>query len=258
MEEEIKNNDELSKQSSTINKKDQYINLTKKQLLASFINNLYVDKFLANLQKKKLLKNKEKYEWLKPVWFEYAPESARQYREALEQANDLKQMEHLKNKLWISYNVDWTMNILLLNKTFCEDISWQNKRFNFVQAKKIEKNNVEWYKLMTDYNDNDTEEEIKQSDRYKFMNAFNYHWKNKWDTPQSWSIFRQLTWCNDRYLTNTFCKDEHWIIMPNVIRLRTLHESSHNRIWSNLSFNDVSWKNLFCNIRVCGIKDYFG
>jgi hypothetical protein len=67
------------------------------------------------------MKQKEQYEKLKPLGFEYAPESAKNKREKLKNEDDIKKMEFLKSI--VSYNSDHTMNIITLKKTFCEDIS---------------------------------------------------------------------------------------------------------------------------------------
>jgi hypothetical protein len=142
----------------------------------------------------------------------------------------------------VSYNTDGTINIIDLHKTFCEDISGQNNRFNFVQAQELEKTNSWWYKLMTDYNDWDTDEDKKQTDRYKIINIFS---QNKGDTTEWMALFRDMAWCNDRYWTGTLYKNEKWEEVNGLARDRILVKDSVNRGWSDT--DDFS--------RVCGFKD---
>jgi hypothetical protein len=73
---------------------------------------------LALLQK---AEKKEQYEKLQPTGFEFAPVSAKQYRETLKNENNVQKMQYWHDN--VSYNVDHTINIIKLDKTFCEDIS---------------------------------------------------------------------------------------------------------------------------------------
>jgi len=77
---------------------------------------------------------------LKPAGFEFAPESAKQKREELKNTDNVEKLQWIHDN--VSYNADHTMNILKLEKTFCENISGQDKSFTFAQAQKLEKTNA--------------------------------------------------------------------------------------------------------------------
>lgn len=182
----------------------------------------------------------EKYEILKPAGFEHAPQSAKAKWEELAKTKKVEKLQWIYDN--VSYNSDHTMNILALKKTFCEDISWQNDTFTFAQAQKLEKTNTWWYKLMTDYNDADSDQEKKQSDWYKLINLFSW---NNWDTYAWMEFFRDMAWCNNRYWTATPYKDEKWKIVKGVVRYRKLDKYYCNGYWSITDNNN----------RVCGFKD---
>lgn len=182
----------------------------------------------------------EEYETLKPAGFEYAPKSAQGKWKEWANTKNLEKMKWSQNN--VSYNADGTINILSLKKTFCEDISWQDESFTFAQAQELEKTNAWWYKLMTDYNDTDSDQEKKQTDRYKLINLFSW---NNWDTVEGMRLFRDMAWCNNRYWTATPYKDEKWKIVNGVARYRELYGSHCLRSW-HYTGNDG---------RVCGFKD---
>jgi len=142
----------------------------------------------------------------------------------------------------VSYNTDGTINIIDLHKTFYEDISGQGKRFTFEQAQELEKTNTGWYKLMSDYNDCDTDEAKKQTDWYKVINIFS---QNKGDITEWVKLFTDMAWCNDRYWTGTPYKDEDWEEVKGVARCRLLGKYGIDRNWNYTIYN----------YRVCGFKN---
>jgi len=212
---------------------------TREELIDALLEMSDSDEILAKLQEKKLEKKKEQYEKLQPVWFEYAPQSAIKKREELKNSDNVEKMKWLQNN--VSYNADHTINIIFLKKTFCEDISWQNKSFNFAQAQELEKINAWWYSLMTDYNDCDTDDEKKNSDWYKVIHIFS---NGNWDTIEGMKLFRDMTWCNNRYWTATEYKNDKWEKIKGVVRYRDLNKNYCNSYWYNTNYYN----------RVCGFK----
>jgi len=198
-------------------------------------------KFLNENTENEWADKMEKYEALKPAGFEYAHQSVKAKWEELAKTKKVEKLQWIHDN--VSYNSDYTINIFALKKTFCEDISWQNKRFNFAQAQELEKTNAWWYKLMTDYNDTDSDQEKKQTDWYKLINLFSW---NNWDTTEWMEFFRDMTWCNNRYWVATFYKDEKWEIVNGVACKRVLDENYCSR----------SWSHTYYIYRVCGFKDF--
>ncbi len=198
------------------------------------------DKQLDRPNKLQLAKKREQYEKLKPTWFNNAPDSAKKKRETLKTEDKVGLMQYLYYN--VSYNLDGTMNIINLHKTFCEDISYKRKKFNFAQAQELAKTNFGWYKLMTDYNDCDIDEDKKQTDRYKVINIFS---QNKWDTAEWMELFRDMAWCNNRYWTGTPHKNEKWKEVKGIARSRFLDEYYIRGYWNDTNSNN----------RVCGFKD---
>jgi len=182
----------------------------------------------------------EQYEQLKPAGFEHAPQSAKQKWKELADSKNVEKLQWIHEN--VSYNADHTMNILKLKKTFCEDISGQNEYFTFAQAQKLGKTNAWWYKLMTDYNDTDSDQKKMQTDRYKVINIFS--WDNG-DTYEWMCMFRDMAGCNSRYWTATPYKDEKWKIVKGVVRSRLLYKIYCSRDWYHTNY---------C-YRVCGFKD---
>jgi len=208
--------------------------ITSEQLVS-----ILTDEDIAHMQQKKLSNKREWYEKLKPAWFEYAPESAKEKWEEYKNTDKFEKLQWMYDN--ISYNPDATINILKLNKTFCEDISWQNKSFTWEQAQELEKTNTGWYKLMSDYNDCDTDKK-EQTDWYKLINIFS---NGNGDTVEGMQLFRDMAWCNYRYWTATPYKDKNWVEVKGVARSRKLDTHNCRRGWS--SANDGSL--------VCGLKD---
>ena len=157
----------------------------------------------------------------------------------------MKNSDSVEKLQWIhdniSYNTDSTINIIKLNKTFCEDISWQNKRFTWKQAQELEKINAWWYKLMSDYNTCDDDKK-EQTDWYKLINIFS---NGNWDTVEGMKLFRDMAWCNDRYWTATLYKNGNWIEDKGVGLGRRLGKYYCNRGWGYTGYS----------FRVCGFKD---
>lgn len=185
---------------------------------------------------------KEQYKKLQPIWFEHAPKSAKQRWKELVDSNNVEKLQWICDN--VSYNADHTLNILKLKKTFCKDVSSQYQSFTFSQAQKLEKTNAWWYKLMTDYNETDTEQEKMQTDWYKLINLFSW---NNGDTYEWIEFFRDMTWCDNRYWTATKHKNYKWEEVKDVVLLRKLHKSKCkcSRYWGNANTNN----------RVCGFKD---
>ncbi len=198
------------------------------------------DSFLVKVQEKILAKKQEQYEALKPAGFEHAPQSAKKKRQELIYSNDVEKMKWCYDN--VSYNADGTMNIIKLKKTFCEDISGKNQLFNVAQSQNIEKTNVWWYRLMTDYNDWDLDEVKKKSDWYQVINIFSH---GNWDIVDAMIFFKEMAWCNNRYWTATRYKNELWEGTPESIRVRMLDANYICR--SNYS--------TLNSRRVCGLKD---
>jgi hypothetical protein len=140
----------------------------------------------------------------------------------------------------VSYNFDWTMNILKLHKTFCEDLSWTEQKCNWEEAKQLAES--KWYALPSDYNDCDSDEVKQGSDWYKVINIFS---NGHWDTREGIECFRDIAWCNSRYWTTTPYKDEKWKSVSGVARSRSLSKASCSRCWNYARYSG----------RVCGFKD---
>lgn len=218
----------------------QSIIVTREELVDALVEFSDSDNILSKVEAKKLAIRREEYKKMEPVWFEYAGELAKKYWEKLKNEDNVKQIQYLSKN--VSYNIDGTMNILALKKTFCEDISRQNKKFNFIQAQALNEVNHWWYKLMTDYNNTDTEDEKKQSDWFQVINIFS--WGNG-DTNAWMAVFKNMAWCNSQYWTITPYKDESWEEIKDIVRYRNLDEDHTQKRWGSLYFND----------RVCGLKN---
>lgn len=216
------------------------ISLTKKDIVGILLASGDDERIITELQEKKLMNKKEQYKSLQPKWFENASEIAKRYRKVLEYKNNIKQMKYLQSI--VSYNENGTMNILPLNKTFCKDIGGKNQTFSHPAAQNLEKENTEGYNLMTDYNETDTKEEREQTDWYKVVNVFS---ENQWDTIDAMYILRDMAWCNNRYWTATYYKNEKWEVVWGLARLRRLRKSHVSRTWSN----------TYSTFLVCGFKD---
>lgn len=180
-----------------------------------------------------------KYVELQPTGFTNAPQSAKQKRQELVDEEDTEKLKWIHDN--VSYNTDHTMNIIKLKKTFCEDVSWQDKIFTWEQAKELEKNNTGWYKLMTDYNNCDADKK-EQTDWYKVINIFS---NGNGDIVEGRELFRDMAWCNYRYWTATVYKGENWVENNDLVLTRYLFLKDLYKHWSR-TYNDF---------RVCGLKD---
>lgn len=212
---------------------------TREEIIDALLELSDSDKFLEKFQEKQSAKEKAPYEKFKPLWFDDAPESAKAKWEEYKNTNNLQKLQWIHDN--VSYNPDSTMNIIKLNKTFCEDISWQDKRFTWEQAKELEKTNAGWYKLMTDYNNCDADKKEK-TDWYKVINIFS---NGNGDIVEGRELFRDMAWCNDRYWTATVYKDENWVENNDLALTRYLFLKDLYKHWSYTS-NDF---------RLCGLKD---
>ncbi|MFA7717962.1 MAG: hypothetical protein WC875_04570 [Candidatus Absconditabacterales bacterium] len=197
---------------------------------------------IAGLQKLQLAKKKEQYESLKPAGFDDAPESVKAKWEKYKNTDNLEKLQWIHDN--VSYNADHTMNIIKLKKTFCEDISGQNKRFTWEQAQELEKTNAGGYKLMSDYNGCDADKK-EQTDRYKVINIFS---NGNGDTVEGMVLFKDMAGCNDRYWTTTPYKDENGTEVKGVALIRRLSKDGCNRTWDDAG-------NSGLGLRVCGFKD---
>ena len=225
---------------------DHQIESTDGELITAILGMQHSDDFLVRLQTKK----REQYDRFKPIWFDDAPESAIKKREELKNTDNVEKMEWCRNN--ISYNADHTMNILSLKKTFCENISWQQKRFTFAEAQELEKSNIWWYEIIDDYRDDhngdyptrvDTEDDKKKTGWYKIVDVFSW---NNWDTEDGMRFFRDMSWCDDEYRTLTQCKDKEWNNYGNLVYTRTLSERYCKRSFTTIpSWACVcGWKNM--------------
>ncbi len=212
--------------------------ITRQELVDVLADYSDIDGLFRDVQKRKLANKREKYEELIPAGFKNAPTSVKKKWEELKNTDDAETMKWIQDN--ISYNADHTMNILKLKKTFCEDISGQNKRFTFEQAQELSKQTG--YTLMTDYNNIDIEEEKTQTDWYQVINIFS---QGNGDTPQWMVMFRDMAWCDDIYWTATPYKDKNWNELKGVVCDRTLVKSTFNSSCSNTDTHN----------RVCGFKD---
>ncbi|MCX6824892.1 MAG: hypothetical protein NTY80_01590 [candidate division SR1 bacterium] len=224
----------------TISDMFSHVETTRKKLLNAIINMSDSADFIAMLNKEQLNKKQEEYELLKPAGFEHAPKSAKKMREELKDDNDIKELKWLQDN--ISRNVNHTMNIIQLKKIFCRDISGENKRFTLAQAQELEKTNVGGYRLMTDYNDSDSEEKEKQNDWYQVINVFS---NGDGDTYEGISMFRDMSGCIGRYWTATKYKNGKGEENPGIVMGRILDSNSCHRHCLNIEEN----------YRVCGLKD---
>ena len=214
---------------------EEQLETTRESLVDALVDFPDSDKILAEFQEKKLAKKKEQYEKLEPVWFKFAPKSAQLKREELKNSDNVEKLQRIHNN--VSYNPDHTMNIIKLNKTFCEDVSGAGKRCNWEDAKKLAES--KWYTLPSDYNDCDPKDVKENSDWYKVINIFS---NGNWDTIEGMKLFRDMAWCNDRYWTATEYTDNNF---KGVARFRLLDKDYCYRDWNNT--DDFS--------RVCGLKD---
>lgn len=189
---------------------DNQVRTTDEELIDSLLSMPDSDKFLKKLQLKQSANRFQLFKSLRPTWFEHSSIRAKNYRQSLENNNDIRRMNHLKSV--ISYNPDGTLNILPLNITFCKnikdmslwswcDIHWPNAKAYLDQIKSE-------YRLMTAYNDSDTDEEKQQSDVYQIMNLLDRYW---WSYTKMTAL-KALAWMDDlwTYLTATDLKDENW------------------------------------------------
>lgn len=185
---------------------------------------------LAKFQK--WLKLKEQSDVF-PAGREYAPKSAKLYWTALEKKWDIQQIEYLKSI--VSYNVDGTMNILPLKKTIFhldEAMDWDAAN-NYLRS-----NKYIGYSLLGDYNYLDSPEQKQKTDFFALMNIFNPYGENNWDTMDARIIFRDMSWCDGNYWTNTHCiTDEEWEELTNAICIRQL-SSRLVGIWRNKCDNE--------------------
>ena len=211
---------------------DNQIQATEEELLNQLVE--LPDSFLAKLQDKKLANKKEQFEQLKPAWFEHASQKAKKYRQELEakwiQGDEkaVKEMEHLSEIL--AYNSDNTVGLPTINETFCADLAWW-KSMNREASMEVAKS--KWYHLLSDWNDNDSEADKKETDWYRLENLF-------WEYANQWALFCMLDFDNDRYWTSTKYENEE-----GVVRYRTLYKTHCFRDWTTTHYND----------RVCGFKD---
>ena len=211
----------------------------KDEITAKDLANILSVEDLSEIQKIQLAKKREQYEELKPAWFKHAPESATAKWEEYTNTDKLEKLQWIHDN--VSYNADSTMNIIKLDKTFCEDISGQNKKFSWELAKELENTNTGWYKLMTDYN-NCPSDKKEQTDWYKVINIFS---NGNGDTVEGMELFRDMAWCNGRYWTPTAYKKSNWIEVSGVALFRKLDKYDCNSYWLNSSYF----------YRVCGFKD---
>lgn len=178
-----------------------------------------------------------KYDALHPTWFDDAPQSAKQKRKELVKKEDTEKMQWMHDN--VSYNGDHTMNIIKLNVTFCEDISWTGQNYNWEEAKALAES--KWYTLPSDYNNKDSQKIGRPSDWYKIINLFS---NGRWDAVQGMELFRDMAWCNNRYWTWTQYIDND-NCYGGVARFRLLRKDYCCRSWTETN----------SNCRVCGLKN---
>lgn len=214
--------------------------LEKTDITDAELVELLGNKRITRIQNLQLAKKEEEYERLKPAWFDSAlvPQSAKKKREKAQSTDNVEQLQWMHDN--VSYNSDGTMNIIKLNTTFCEDISWTGQTSNREEAKQLAES--KWYRLGSDYNDCDSKDIKEDSDWYKVINIFS---NGKWDTLEGMKLFRDMAWCNNRYWTATPHKDKNWDIVSGVARTRTLHENPCSSACAYAGYVN----------RVCGFKD---
>ena len=161
---------------------------------------------------------------MKPAGFEHASLLAKKRREDLKNSGTIDKIQWIRDN--ISYNSDWTMNIIKLHKTFCEDVSWIGQTCNWEDAKQLAI--LKWYTLPTDYNDTDSDEVKQQSDWYTVINVFS---NGNGDTTEGRKLFRDMAWCTGRYWTATPYKDEKWEEVKDVACVRIMNRANCARNW---------------------------
>jgi hypothetical protein len=87
-----------------------------------------------------------------PKWFKYAPLSAQAYLWELYIAEKLSRDNGLAKyrRENISYNKDWTINIIKLGKTFCNDITGDSRALTYSEAEKLAKEKRSTHCLLWD------------------------------------------------------------------------------------------------------------
>jgi len=172
--------------------------------------------------------DKEKdFSALRPEWLENANQIAQDYRKKLEDkcvAWDEEAIKEMKFFEWkFSYNKNWTVNLLKLDwgKTFCADLTgkWnamtRKRTKSFVEKK--------WYRLLTDWNEDDSTEKRKDTDWYKLLEYF-------WSYAHE-SAFRCMLGCDiGWYRTATPYTN------PDIARSRRLYELDVYREWHYMDY----------------------
>ena len=209
------------------------INVTENELVDAILNMPSSNDLLAKIQMEK----KERYVMFQPEWFHNAPKSAQEKR------------EKLKNTKWISifdnnisYNTDWTLNIIKLNMTFSEDISWSGDKLYWEEAKEFVQS--KWYRLGSDYGFYDSPEIRKSSDRYKVINEFS---DGKWDIEVGREFFRDMAWCDGQYWTDTPYRDQEWVVQEDTVLQRMFDNTICDRFKCDTKKTILyvcGWKNM--------------
>jgi len=227
----------------------QSIITSKAELINTLVDFLDGDEILAKFQEKKLAKNREQYELLKPVWFEHAPQSAKDERNTLDQMR----MNHLKNT--ISYNEDGTVNIIPLKKIFNKSVYVINYSHSLIKSEQYKiraEASKNWYSVIGDCNDTDSEKDENGSDWNVLLNSFapNNGWY--WKIKEIWNIFTAMVGLGTRVWSPTsypYWSPEFdnvsWVIRFGDIRKNIIAN------WSQI----IGEPSINYTFDVCGRKD---
>jgi len=189
----------------------------------------------AEIKAKKEAEQEIKYAALRPVGLTHASQNTQDYRKRLEDRvrqwdkEAIKDMEFFQWKF--SYNMDGTVNLIKLDKTFCPDLRGKFRERNWTDAKEFTASKS--YHLLTDWNDSDKQEDKEKTDWYKLEQYFGEYAK-------TWDITYILGCVPDRYWTGTEYEGKE-----GVARIRRLNYNGCCRNWG-------STDNYYC---ICGIKD---
>lgn len=177
--------------------------LEKTEITDAELVNILNDKDITRIQELQLAKKREQYANFKPIWFdEFAPRSAEIYREDLVKSDNVSLMQHLQSIL--SYTSKFTINILPLNITFCNDVSHRGNARQYQSAKDL--CDKKWYQLMSH-----DPKDHNNSDRYKIAKAFDY--TGLLNIQDLMNIFKTMTGFHSTWLTSNYILNREWEIL---------------------------------------------
>lgn len=221
-----------------LTKGQQEIFLTKKEIVNALADLSDSDVLFEDVQLRKVEKEKKKEqcEQLKPIGFDHAPEKAKKYRRELEEnviygnwdaIDEMKQWKEI-----IVYNEDKTIRLPTIDETLCTDLAWWES-MNWNDAMELAKS--QWYHLLSEWTDYDSEANKQSTEGYKLENIF---WKC--------ALEYMLGLDRGRYWTSTICKYRNWVEDENVAYYRST--DTKNQLSRGLYNKRASYL-------VCGFKN---